>query len=206
MKYGVLQKGMWIVFKRSFKKALVTELEETNPKLVMNKANRDYKNIISEINEFDKDDRFIIIILSCSMLASILMNLEKIYDVEDIRKYYKSGMDNFIMRFFMKHDKTYTAKGQAKMKRSADRSQEIINPYSWKFSYEPGKTVNQYTAIFTTCGICYLMKELGLEKYVPSMCAFDYEMNAMNSTEFTRQFTLAEGGHCCDCHYNHRQS
>lgn len=36
------------------------------------------------------------------------------------------------------------------------------------------------------------------------MCTFDYDMAAMNNTEFKREYTLASGGPYCDCNYNHR--
>lgn len=70
---------------------------------------------------------------------------------------------------------------------------------------EDGKTINQYTATFHTCGICTLMTKLGLTGYIPTMCAFDYDMAEMNHTKFTREYTLASGGPYCDCHYDHRK-
>ena len=45
-----------------------------------------------------------------------------------------------------------------------------------KYSVEDGKTINQYTAYFYTCGICRLMTELGLKEYIPAMCTLDYDM------------------------------
>ena len=89
------------------------------------------------------------------------------------------------------------------MKAAALRSQTIDNSYDWKFTIEDGETINQYTAIFTTCGICTLMNKFGIVEYVPAMCTFDYDMAAMNNTKFTREFTLASGGTYCDCHYDH---
>ncbi len=78
------------------------------------------------------------------------------------------------------------------------------NPYSWRFAVEDGKTINQYTATFYTCGICYLMTKLGLKEYIPAMCTLDYDMAALNNTVFTREYTLAGGGAYCDCHYDHK--
>lgn len=204
MKYGILQRGMWLAFRGSFLSALAEVLRETSPALVMKKAQSDYRIILSGVDEFDQDDRFIINILSCAMLSAVLRSVEKTYEVSKIQEYYETAMNTPVMRFFATHSGVYTIKGQAAMKRRAERSQEITNPYSWKFTYEPGKTVNQYTAIFSTCGICRLMREFGLEKYIPAMCAFDYAMNAMDHTEFSRKYTLALGGPCCDCHYSHR--
>ena len=59
-----------------------------------------------------------------------------------------------------------------------------------------------YEARFTTCGICTLMKELGLSHLVPAMCRLDYTMSeAGGTTEFVREYTLASDGPYCDCGY-----
>ena len=45
-------------------------------------------------------------------------------------------------------------------------------------------------ARFTTCGICTLMRELGLEKLIPAMCRLDYTMSeAGGVTDFVREYT-----------------
>lgn len=67
------------------------------------------------------------------------------------------------------------------------------------YEYEDG---SGYEARFTTCGICALMRELGLEKLIPAMCCFDYTMSeAGGVTDFVRQYTLASGGPYCNCGY-----
>ena len=206
MKYGILPRGMWALYKRSFQKALATTVKEPDPAGVMQKAHKEYRAILEDVDEFDRDDKFIVNILSCSMLVAVLRNMSKPCDVETARIYYEAAMDNALSRYIVTHTKTYTAKGQAAMKQRAERSQQIQHPYSWKFTYEAGEDVNEYTAIFSACGICHLMKQLGMEQYIPAMCAYDYPMNAMANTEFTRQYTLAGGGPYCDCHYRHKRT
>ena len=67
------------------------------------------------------------------------------------------------------------------------------------YEYEEGSGCE---ARFTTCGICALMRKLGLEKLIPAMCRFDYTMSeAGGVTDFVRQYTLASGGPYCDCGY-----
>lgn len=150
MRYGFMQGAMWIVFHNSFKEAVKTVLDENDVDGVMKRAKKKYREILADIDEFDKGSRFLTNILSCAMLSAVLLCVEKRYDVEIVRIYYK-----------------------------------------------------KYTAIFYTCGICTLMNSLGLSEYIPAMCAFDYDMSAMNNTKFTREFTLAAGGPYCDCHYDH---
>lgn len=206
MKYGILPRGVWALYKRSFQNALASIVNEPDPEGVMRKAHKEYRAILDGVDEFDRDDKFIVNILSCSMLVAVLRNMSKLCDVETARIYYEAAMDNALSRYIVTHTKTYTAKGQTAMKQRAERSQEILNPYSWRFTYEAGESVNEYTAIFSTCGICHLMKQLGMEQYTPAMCAYDYPMNAMANTEFTRQYTLAGGGPYCDCHYKHKRA
>ncbi len=59
-----------------------------------------------------------------------------------------------------------------------------------------------YEARFSRCGICTLMKELGLYDLVPAMCHLDYTMaDAGGACHFVREYTLASGGPYCDCGY-----
>jgi len=59
-----------------------------------------------------------------------------------------------------------------------------------------------YEARFTKCGICVLMRELGLYDLTPALCRLDYTMSEAGGTaDFRRQYTLASGGPYCDCGY-----
>ena len=205
MKYSALPKLMWMVFKKDFEKQLTETFNESNPKQVMKNAHLRYKEILAGVDEFKKDDRFLMNILSCAMLSSILLTVENKYDLETVRVYYRKVMcENTILKSKAKKSKSYTLKGREKLKKSAEESMSNENPYSWKFTVEEGKTLNQYVATFYTCGICYLMRKLGLEEYIPAMCSLDYDMARLNNTKFTRKFTLASGGKYCDCHYDHQ--
>ncbi len=81
--------------------------------------------------------------------------------------------------------------------RAADR-----NPYSWNmelFEYADG---SGYEARFSKCGICVLMQKLGLYDLTPAMCHLDYTMSeAVGTSDFSREYTLASGGSYCDCGY-----
>ena len=205
MKYGFMPKLMWTVYKGTFKKQLSETLREENPKDVMKSAHKKYKEILSDIDEFEKGDRFLINILSCAMLSAVLLSVKKKYTVEEVRVYYRKAMcENFLTKAASTKSKSYTEKGRAKLKEQAKKSEKNTNPYSWKFTVEDGETINQYTATFYTCGICYLMTKLGLKEYISAMCTLDYDMAAMNNTAFTREYTLAGGGKYCDCHYDHK--
>lgn len=205
MKYGFMPKLMWTVYKGTFKKQLSETLREENPGEVMKLAHKKYKEILADVDEFEKGDRFLKNILSCALLSAVLLSVKNKYTVEEVRVYYRKAMcENFITKSAATKSKSYTEKGRAKLKEQAKTSEKNTNPYFWKFTVEDGKTINQYTATFYTCGICYLMTKLGLKEYISAMCTLDYDMAAMNNTVFTRDYTLAGGGKYCDCHYDHK--
>lgn len=205
MKYGFMPKLMWAAYKGTFKKQLTETLREESPGEVMKSAHKKYKEILADVDEFEKGDRFLINILSCAMLSSVLLSVKNKYTVEEVRAYYRNAMcENFITKSAATKSKSYTEKGRAKLKEQAKKSEKNTNPYSWKFTVEDGETINQYTATFYTCGICYLMTKLGLKEYISAMCTLDYDMAAMNNTVFTREYMLAGGGKYCDCHYDHK--
>lgn len=202
-----MPKLMWAAYKGTFKKQLTKTLREENPNEVMKLARKKYREILDGVDEFEKGDRFLKNILSCAMLSAVLLSVKNKYTVEEVRVYYRKAMcDNFLTKVASKKSKAYTEKGRELLKQQAEKSEILAakNPYSWRFAVEDGKTINQYTATFYTCGICYLMTKLGLKEYIPAMCTLDYDMAALNNTVFTREYTLAGGGAYCDCHYDHK--
>ena len=88
------------------------------------------------------------------------------------------------------------------MKATAALNAADRNPYSWNMDFFPYTDGSGYEARFFKCGICTLMKELGLYEYVPAMCRLDYTMaEAGGACRFVREHTLASGGPYCDCGY-----
>ena len=84
--------------------------------------------------------------------------------------------------------------------KAADR-----NPYSWNMEYYAYPDGSGYEARFTQCGICTLMKELGLYDLTPALCHLDYTMaEAGETADFVREYTLASGGPYCDCGYRRK--
>lgn len=80
------------------------------------------------------------------------------------------------------------------------------NPYSWNMEFYPYADGSGYEARFTACGICTLMRELGLYDLVPAMCRLDYTMSeAGGASDFVREYTLASGGPYCDCGYKKKR-
>ena len=101
-----------------------------------------------------------------------------------------------------KRKSKFTAKDIAAMKATAALKAADRNPYSWNMEFYEYPDGSGYEGRFTKCGICVLMKELGLYDLAPALCRLDYTMSeAGGVTEFVRQYTLASGGPFCDCGY-----
>lgn len=85
--------------------------------------------------------------------------------------------------------------------RAADR-----NPYSWNMDLYEYPDGSGYEARFSKCGICVLMKKLGLYDLTPALCHLDYTMSeAGGGCDFVREYTLASGGPYCDCGYKKKR-
>lgn len=203
MKYGFLPRAMWAVFSGSFERAIGSVLHIKGGKAIMKQAHVKYRAILADVDEFPAGDRFRFNILSCATFAAVYLSLPQRPDVAAMTEYYRTAMDTPIMRMAARKSTNYTRAGRDALKSDAEVSQRRTNPYSWTFTVEDGATMNEYTATFTYCGIFYLMRKLGIGEITPALCHFDYDMAAMNNTVFTRKYTLASGGPCCDCHYCH---
>ena len=209
MKYQGMPSGMWILFSRSFEKNLTTVLgyDKEAAKQIRAKAKPKYKSIIASLPEFEKADRFKMNIVNCAMLCSFLLNLPKRPSVKKATEYYKEAMMTGPMKWFCKKSgkKKFTAADVEGMKKTAALRAADRNPYSWNMDFYPYPDDSGYEARFTSCGICTLMKELGLFDLTPAMCRLDYTMSeAGGASEFVREYTLASGGPYCDCGYKRK--
>ena len=206
MKYTGMPVGMWTLFSKSFEQNLVTVfgLDRYLAGTVKAKAKPKYKEIIAGLSEFEKADRFKMNIVNCALLAAFVLNMPERPDVERLTAYYAGSMMTPAMKWFCRKSgkSKFTEKDISSMKaagrsRAADR-----NPYSWNMEFLPYPDGSGYEARFTACGICTLMRELGLYDLVPAMCRLDYTMaEAGGTSDFFREYTLASGGPYCDCGY-----
>ncbi|MCD8094565.1 MAG: L-2-amino-thiazoline-4-carboxylic acid hydrolase [Ruminococcus sp.] len=209
MIYIGMPMGMWVLFRKSFERNLVTDfgLDESTAKTVRKKTKSRYKEIISGLPEFEKADRFKMNIVNCAMLCAFVLNMPERPDVGRLTEYYKDSMMTSPMNWFCRMsgrnkftDKDIFSLRATEKLRAADR-----NPYSWNMKLYPYADGSGYEARFTTCGICTLMRELGLYDLVPAMCRLDYTMSeASGVSDFVRKYTLASGGPYCDCGYKKR--
>lgn len=206
MKYAGMPMGMWAIFSKSFRRQLseVFGYDKDTAKAICKKAKPKYKEIISGIPEFEKSDRFKMNIVNSALIGAFILSMPERPDVERLTEYYAKSMMTKPMKWFCRQSgkKKFTEKDIAGMRAAAKLNAAERNPYSWNmelFEYADG---SGYEGRFTKCGICVLMKELGLFDLTPALCRLDYTMSeAGGTTDFVREFTLASGGPYCDCGY-----
>lgn len=206
MKYTGMPLGMWVLFSNSFRKQLTTVLKYDGEaaKRITAAAKPKYKEIISKLPEFEREDQFKMNIVNCAMFSAFLLSMHRKPTVEEMTKYYSSAMMIAPTRWFcrMAGKAKFSKKDILQMQKTAALKAADRNPYSWNMEYLPYTDGNGYEARFTKCGICTLMKELGLFQYTPAMCRLDYDMSkAGGASQFVRRYTLASGGPYCDCGY-----
>ncbi len=198
--------GMWLLFASSFEKHLTMEMNYTagEAKQIRKQAHKKYRELIMKLPEFEKGDRFLMNIVNCAMLSAFVLNMPKRPAVDALTEYYAAAMMTGPMKWFcrMSGKRKFTRKDIEGMKQTAALKAADRNPYSWNMDYYPYADGSGYEARFTKCGICMLMKELGLSDLVPAMCHLDYTMSdAGGVSDFIREYTLASGGPYCDCGY-----
>ena len=206
MNYSGMPMGMWALFRGSFRDKLVSVLgySEKEADQITASAMPKYREIIKKLPEFEKADRFKMNIVNCAMLSAFVLSMEKKPSAEKLTDYYAAAMMTAPMRFFcrMMGKKKFSAQDIRGMQATAALRAADRNPYSWNMEFLPYADGSGYEARFSRCGICALMKELGLSAYVPAMCHLDYTMaEAGGACDFVREFTLASGGPYCDCGY-----
>ena len=201
-----LNAGMWLLFAGAFRKnlELVLGMDRETAKATTRKAKAAYRKILAEVPPFEKKDRFQINLISCAMLGAFVLSMPQRPDVEQLTEYYAKTMMTPAMKWFCRQSgkQKFTSKDLRGMEETARLKAADRNPYSWNMDYYPYPDGSGYEARFTACGICTLMKKLGLYDLTPALCHLDYTMSeAGGASRFVRQYTLASGGPYCDCGY-----
>ena len=187
--------GMWTLFAPSFRNQLtaVFGYGTNTAKAITKKAKPKYKAIIADLPEFEKSDRFKMNIVNCAMLGAFILSMPQRPEVDRLTDYYAKSMMTKPMKWFcrMSGKSKFTEKDIAGMKATAALRAADRNPYSWNMELYEYPDDSGYEGRFTKCGICVLMKKLGLYDLTPALCRLDYTMSeAGGVTDFARQYTL----------------
>ena len=97
MKYAYMPLGMWILYRSSFQKHLVSDLGLTKAeaKRVATSAGPKYREIIGKLPEFEKADRFKMNIVNCALLAAFLLSMKEKPPVDRLTDFYAHAMMNW---------------------------------------------------------------------------------------------------------------
>ena len=206
MQYFGQPLGMWALFSSSFQRELSSTLgyDAGTAKAITQKAKPKYREIIAEMPDFERGDRFQMNLVNAAMLASFVLNMPRRPEVGPLTDYYARAMMTEPMRWYCRKSgrKTFTAQHLAGLQSAAKLRAGDRNPYSWNLEVLPYPDGSGFEARFTQCGICALMRRLGLYDLTPALCHLDYTMTEAGETaEFVREYTLASGGPYCDCGY-----
>ena len=210
MKYAGMPTAMWALFVKSFQRQLTAVLgyDTDTAREITRKAKSKYREILAKLPKFEKGDRFRMNIVGCAMLCAFILSMPRRPEVGELTDYYAKAMMTLLMRWFCRKSgkAKYTSKDIAGMKATAARKAADRNPYSWNMDFYEYPDGSGYEGRFSKCGICTLMKELGLYDLTPAMCHLDYTMSeAGGVTDFVREYTLASGGPYCDCGYKKKR-
>lgn len=206
MKYFGMPMGMWMLFESSFRRQLtvVFGYDASTSRKIAKKAKVRYKEIISELPEFEKQDRFKMNIVNCALIGAFILSMPERPDVKRLTTYYADAMMTKIMKWFCRKSgkSKFSEKDIVGMKATAALKAADRNPYSWNMEFYEYPDGSGYEGRFMKCGICVLMKKLGLYDLTPALCHLDYTMSEVGGvTNFVREYTLASGGPYCDCGY-----
>ncbi|MBE7009482.1 MAG: hypothetical protein E7422_10165 [Ruminococcaceae bacterium] len=209
MNYFGMPQGMWLLYEGSFRRNLTAVLgfDRETADRVARMAKPTYREIIGRLPAFEKGDRFRMNIVNCALFSAFLLHMPERPSVEKLADYYEAAMMIAPTRWFcrMAGRKKFSEQDVKGMKKTAALHAADRNPYSWNMELLPYADGSGYEARFTKCGICTLMRELGLFDCVGAMCRLDYAMTeAGGASVFVREFTLASGGPYCDCGYSKR--
>ena len=186
MKYLGMPLGMWALFAGSFQKQLtaVFGYDSDTAKGIAKNAKPKYSEIIADLPEFEKADRFKMNIVNCAMLDAFILSMPERPDVERLTEYYAKSMMTKPMKWFCRKSgkSKFTEKDIADMKATAALRAADRNPYSWNMELYEYPDDSGYEGRFTKCGICVLMKKLGLYDLTPALCRLDYTMRDRKST------------------------
>ena len=166
MKYMGMPWGMWTLFAGSFQAQLTDVLgyNEQTAKAITRRAKAKYKEILSRLPEFEKGDRFKINLVGCAMLGAFVLTMPERPNVDRLTEYYAKAMMTKPMRWFCRKsgEKKFTPQSVAGLQAAAALKAADRNSYSWNMDFYEYPDGSGYEARFTKCGICVLMRELGL--------------------------------------------
>ena len=157
MKYLGMPLGKWAPFAGSFQKQLtaVFGYDSDTANCIAKNATPKYSEIIADLPEFEKADRFKMNIVNCAMLDAFILSMPERPDVERLTEYYAKSMMTKPMKWICRKSgkSKFTEKDIADMKATAALRAAARTPYSWNMELYEYPDDSGYEGRFTKCGI-----------------------------------------------------
>lgn len=207
MRYGAMEKGMWICFCNCFRKEIELRYGKKFARDTMKKGKPIYKDIIKRTPSIGgMKNQLTINLTNCAMFIAIYKGCNKKISDEVMGEIYENAMKRnyFAREFFKKSKNIFTEKGQKRLKKISELSKESRYELDWKFDFIEGKTIDEFGLTFYSCGICKLTKQEGCFELARQMCKFDYVMVDYMGANLKRTDTIGNGGKLCDFWYSKR--
>ena len=117
----------------------------------MAQAKGKYQQILGKLPESEQGDRFQSNIVSCAMLAAVVLSMPERPDVKRLTVYYRQSMMTAPMRWFCRRSGKgkFTQRDMESMRKTSAFRAADRNPYSWNMEFLPyddgsGYEVEQY--------------------------------------------------------------
>ena len=113
MKYIGMPMGMWALFAKSFREqlAVIFGYDADTANEITKKAKPKYKQIIRDLPEFEKGDRFKMNIVNCAMIGAFILSMPERPDVERLTEYYAKSMMTKPMKWFCRAQSVFVEHG-----------------------------------------------------------------------------------------------
>ena len=174
MKYAGMPFGMWTMFAGSFQKQLtvVFGYDVDTAKTITKKAKPKYREIISELPEFEKGDRFKMNLVNCAMIGAFILSMPERPKVDRLTDYYAKSMMTKPMKWFcqMSGKSKSTDKDIAGMKATAALKAADRNPYSWNMEFYEYPDGSGYEGRFTKYQVSAVSASDVLKRNTDSLC------------------------------------
>ena len=130
MKYAGMPLGMWVLFAGSFQKQLTAVLgyDADTARAITKKAKPKYREIISELPEFEKADRFKMNLVNCATIGAFVLSMPERPKVDRLTDYYAKSMMTKPMKWFcqMSGKSKFTEKDIAGMQATAALRRRLL--------------------------------------------------------------------------------
>ena len=203
MKYTLADRFMWLFLKGVCLKTLKTEHPEWDYKYIAKTAKQTYRSMVEQtpsIGSYSENSLKKNLTGGMVWIAVFEAAREKYGDSMTTELYEKMCRATIAMPMMLKaakRMKPFTAKFQQKAIEKARCENQIDSPYNWHTKIVQGKVDEEFTVIYTKCGLCRLAKERGHSDILPAMCRTDYIMFEAMGAILHRDKTLSNGDDCC---------